>query len=832
MDQINYLENRPPSLTPSETKSASQEQAKTVRSLKQIQNSLQKKAPPSSNTLPATATETSHTIKKVTVPTRKRAEAREIQSALAVEVAQIDKETNEAINQLGGDEQGVMTTFLLQERDHKVQAIKEEALRKKEALSNPAIESPTKTEERINPEDQTIEKLLQGYTTKLTAIEQEESEAIRKIENDPKATLRLLRDSSLSLRREIEKEREQKIEKVKQNTLDQKNLLFLKATKECRPYQKDFFVEVLRNYRKQLVLKSTIFIENQIDEIASKIEESFWREKEAIERALPRSTSTIFTEVIQKIEQEDQIRLSALQPYVQASITQNLKTLTTIEETLTHPLSLSHNQLSDPEKALELAKQLEKIRTDYFVAEAISTDLAQQVAEEAVNQLEQEIKKLTLRLKAATQEKELLPSNKSKTDDKKTIEEETISFYQNLQNYLQEAQQAYKQIALDCSLRAKDILEFKDHVAIFKQASMLYRQGSIRGPFNFQRTLSQQQINAENALVRTASTRIPTDLETTNFLLQRQVSGNFQFQRLERIASTRQNPLDLLSTIKETKEEESENALSFGLDFLEKLEEIPPEKDSYFLSGKRGEIELLSPTEADKNNTLEGLHLARLMVFRDYGPQGLARFDNHFQEKIRWKRPITLGELITFIDEENKINQSAYYLSPARSLKELIVGEPDKKEDDKLVKVESASFTFALTSHPQKTELSKKEIFKNIEGQVEKFFNKLPEPQRKKTLERFSQQFEETEEEGEVPLTVGNLRSFLIKEIERHQLEFGNVDITEMLFEHLSPHMETLYAGLIGAIGASTGLMIALDVAKSFITRLGVFRYLKSILTS
>lgn len=99
-------------------------------------------------------------------------------------------------------------------------------------------------------------------------------------------------------------------------------------------------------------------------------------------------------------------------------------------------------------------------------------------------------------------------------------------------------------------------------------------------------------------------------------------------------------------------------------------------------------------------------------------------------------------------------------------------------------------------------------------------------------MERFSQQFEETEEEGEVPLTVGNLRSFLIKEIERHQLEFGNVDITEMLFEHLSPHMETLYAGLIGAIGASTGLMIALDVAKSFITRLGVFRYLKSILTS
>ncbi|MBX9742642.1 MAG: hypothetical protein K2W99_03775 [Chthoniobacterales bacterium] len=812
---------------------SSLKQAERVSRLQKIQGSLQQVEPSALKPLSATieSTVATHTVKEVTIPIRKRGEARQIEKEAAAEISDVYQKYNEVIKGLTGDPEGMMTLYFLQERDQKVEEIKEKALHNIKALAHPTTEPLARAGEELYPEDQKIEELLQNYKTKLTTIEQEESEAIEKIENDPKATFRLRRDSSF--RMEVG-ELKPRIDRVRQEAVDKKNRLFLEATLECHPYQKDFFIEVLKGYDQKLTKKNKIFSTTRIEEIFLHVKESFQREKVVLQKISPQSTSQELVHAIEEVEKEDRIRLIVLQQLIRASTTHHLRTLTEMEENL-HQLKLLHtNKPSHCTKATELLQQLDKMHTDYFVAEAISTDLAQSVAEEAVNQLEQEIEKLALRLKAAKQEKELLVSNESeatidKSEKTKKVEE-TITFYQELQSHLKKAQQAYKQIALDCSVRVKDILEFKDQVAIFKKASLLVRQGSGGSPFNLQGTLSQQHaVSRENVLVRTPSTGVSTDLETTNFTLQRQVSERFQ---LERVTSIRQNS-PLLEVIEEDNEEEIVNDQVFGLDFLEKLEEIPEEKDSYFFVGKRGEIRLVPPEQAKEEKGLEGLHLTRLAIFRDYGAEGLAGFDEQFQEKIRLENPITLGELIAFIDQENAKNQSAYYLSSARSLKELIVGEPDKKEDAKLINVESASFTFAPTHTMERRALdkneNKKELFKTLQEEIKIFFKNLPPPQLAKTLEHFAQQFESSEKQEGKPFTVGNMRSFLIKEIEQHQADLASVDITSMLFDHLSPHMETLYAGLLSASGLSTGLMIVFDVIKSILSRLGAFRYFRDM---
>ncbi|MCX6957855.1 MAG: hypothetical protein NT164_04895 [Verrucomicrobiae bacterium] len=91
----------------------------------------------------------------------------------------------------------------------------------------------------------------------------------------------------------------------------------------------------------------------------------------------------------------------------------------------------------------------------------------------------------------------------------------------------------------------------------------------------------------------------------------------------------------------------------------------------------RGEIKFVAPSEietATSRSKQDGLNLVRLAIFRDYEEAGLRHFDRHFNTQLMSEHPITVGQLMDFVDEENKVNPKAFYLSSIHSLHELIVG--------------------------------------------------------------------------------------------------------------------------------------------------------------
>jgi len=238
-----------------------------------------------------------------------------------------------------------------------------------------------------------------------------------------------------------------------------------------------------------------------------------------------------------------------------------------------------------------------------------------------------------------------------------------------------------------------------------------------------------------------------------------------------------------------------------GLNILSKLSDFSETENNLAILGRRGEMELIDPSEASfvPNAKLaqEGINLARLAVFRDFGARGLQRFDAHFHDKIAaLESPdaqnfLTIGELKKFIAAEDPINPSAFYLSSAHSIAELIFAESDPTEDNKIVKSDGTSFNVFSKTAP--TETTFREDQETAEGitatrtALKEFFKDLPPELRQGILNRFDAKFKTAEQK--TPLTVEALRSFIKTEIE--SLKTYDLDLTGPFFYSLAWHIGT-----------------------------------------
>ena len=263
-----------------------------------------------------------------------------------------------------------------------------------------------------------------------------------------------------------------------------------------------------------------------------------------------------------------------------------------------------------------------------------------------------------------------------------------------------------------------------------------------------------------------------------------------------------------------------------GLNILSKLSDFSETENDFAILGRRREMELvagISPLVPNAKLAQEGINLVRLAVVRDFGSRGLQRFDAHFYEKIvALESPdaqnfLTIEELKEFIQAEDQINQSAFYLSSA----ELIFEESDPAEDSKLLKANGTSFNPFSKTAPNKATL--REDQETAEGvtatraALKEFFKDLPGELRQSILNQFDGKFKT----AKTPLTVGELRSFIKKEIEN--LKAFNLDVTGPFLYSLAWQLgvATLWTTMLSAhppvwamMGISLGIGLGHDLTS------------------
>ena len=219
---------------------------------------------------------------------------------------------------------------------------------------------------------------------------------------------------------------------------------------------------------------------------------------------------------------------------------------------------------------------------------------------------------------------------------------------------------------------------------------------------------------------------------------------------------------------------------------LLELENIPQEQEENLILGSRGEIKFVAPSTnatATSRSKQDGLNLVRLAIFRDYGEAGLRHFDRHFNTQLMSEHPITVGQLMDFVDEENKVNPKVFYLSSIHSLHELIVGESHSDDDHKPVQAGSSTFKLTAAKDDRGTDSTpaqkKQAALKATRQAIVEFFKELPSEKRQHILQRFNDEFKGEEAK---PLTVQNLRSFLKKELENERSILSRSPLAEALF--------------------------------------------------
>lgn len=837
------------------------------------------------------------------VPIREKKQIEHFQKEAAKKILKIKQEADSKLNELTilGKGSEFLVMDVCNERAKAIEEVKKQEEEQIEKLLKSRKEYDCHNDQGMKleffprVEQSHFDDLIKDYEEILSDIDKEEEKAIRevekKIESNPKVALRMKGDAGF-LRADVEEEKRKEINKIKQKARDDRNLLMMVATRDFEPYQKDYFNRILDRYKVTLesnTATASFFPKknngkNDFELLESEIETSFQRQEKIFDdfAEVNKKEAVTFSEdisdLIEAIQDEEGYRLHLLQECVEDSITQNLDQLEKIEETLK-----KHDNLP-PEESIKYSLQLEKDRTNYFVAEAISTDLAQHKTQGAMQWLKKEIQEIDRKLEGMKNELRKFQERKQQeikdwnsNNDAESQQLATISSYEDLKKNLEQAHQAYEGIADDEGLRIKNILELKYQIATFRAAVAMKQRPDHSDQIikNWEEVtrLSNRQLSIRShlPLIRYSDNHSEVSEETnTSIIKERQFSSmslsshvapleksfSIRNQNLEGIYTQLQREVSKLWDKSHTNEVshfheashleasmpsseplvDSKNQLeTYGLDILLKLADLHKlYGDHALLLGRRGEIEI-DPLSYNKNpqKVLEGLQLLRLVVFRNYGAKGTFRFDQQFGTALKLRNPLTVGELIDFIDriEKEEPHLKGYYLSSAQSLQELIVSGSQDEHDAKIVKVEPSSFTFNQQENLKEESLSdlqeKKATLEAVKKTVKDFLKNLPSEKQEQSLQRFVIKFENKKEEGKqgLPLTVKNLRSFLTAEIERHQADYTGEDITAALFDTMS--IDFVYTGLLKIAGFSMPATLFANFIKSTLSRLGVFQAAK-----
>lgn len=165
----------------------------------------------------------------------------------------------------------------------------------------------------------------------------------------------------------------------------------------------------------------------------------------------------------------------------------------------------------------------------------------------------------------------------------------------------------------------------------------------------------------------------------------------------QRKTSKAQMLADLSFLLDVTDLQPSDTREAFGLDFLSQLETIKGH-DEEAITALHSKIVLTQipspfPVDANRQFYINGIHLIRLDLFRDFGSHGLQRFDNQFAPNIEAETPIRLQEIREFIAQEKTTynNPSSYFIAEHHSIEELLKIPLDSLEAQKVIKADSSS---------------------------------------------------------------------------------------------------------------------------------------------
>ncbi len=235
----------------------------------------------------------------------------------------------------------------------------------------------------------------------------------------------------------------------------------------------------------------------------------------------------------------------------------------------------------------------------------------------------------------------------------------------------------------------------------------------------------------------------------------------------------------------------------FDLNILSALAAIPTSQDHHWMVARRGEIEVVSPRELTENRKLyrEANDLIRLAVFRDFGSDGLKRFDAEMKDDLNAENPLTVAQIKRFVEKESSENPPAFYLSPVQLFEEVIFSPVRADDEMRVIKGDLAAFKMFSTSLTVEAALSeeqKKELgFNRVREAFVDYFKKLPEANRLFMLKRFDDQFSKASKEKKA-LTVQNVRKFFNAELTRQQSSFPAQDIIGPVLSSVASNVGTL----------------------------------------
>ncbi len=601
---------------------------------------------------------------------------------------------------------------------------------------------PVHQTENFSTNNKTLDAIFEDFAQQLATIETKSVADIQAVENRANALQAqgMRRGMGMAVSHGVEADKKRAISDLKKTATHERNILFLRAKQELLAYQKSYFDSVFEIYANQLPTPPAgTLTQGNLDQPHQIVTQAFEEEQKLIESLFAleqtsKSTPSTIAAVIKVITLADTVRLQALHPFVERSI--NIA-LDNIEEThqFLHQLSqVKGNPFLTTKALATFHEELDQRHANYLLAESLFDGTAKDIALNNAVYLQTKIDETSSEIARASQE------NGRTTLSDQVLLKLKISLLTNLLSALEKAHQAYERIADNASLKIKT------------------------------QPLLPKDSTAFSLISDSASSSSLTIDKACQALLE----------------------LAAQTTIRRR---------TIGLNILSQLSDFLETENNHAVLGRRGEIELADGTSSSfTSNTKvaqEGINLVRLAVFRDFGSRGLERFDMHFHDKMvalnspEAQNCLTVGELKNFIQIESSINPSAFYLSSAHSMTELLCAESNPFEDSKSIKSDGISFNpfskTALTAPPLTEDQERARSLTAIRTALKEFFKELPGELRQPILNRFDEKFKPAP--NKTLLTVAELRSFITTEIEN--LNSLNFNLAGPFFYSLGWHLAT-----------------------------------------
>ncbi|HLB34126.1 MAG: hypothetical protein A3F67_01870 [Verrucomicrobia bacterium RIFCSPHIGHO2_12_FULL_41_10] len=587
-------------------------------------------------------------------------------------------------------------------------------------------------EEAVSHASAAIKSQQLKLNQEIAEIAQEKKIAIETVQNNTVTQQHraLQRGHAIVSSADITSKKNEALSQIQIKARHQARLAYFSYRKGIIEHQPTIFHSIFEKRQHQINSSTTASLKQEdLEKTQAIIEQSLEIEKKIVE-LFRDSITTVRDEdlvwALQMIDATDALRTVILANDVDdylADATAQLEDVKASLKTISASNGLSdHDKFSSQETIVSFQGTLRQDQADFLLAEALSDEKARIVATQHVIDLSKRAQELNL---VADQTRDEVPIARTEEKDSLT---QRVEILQTLALALEKAAQAYQEIADVYSIPIRSTGEMK------------------RGVVTACKKLQLPTVTAGS-----------------------EISGEKQFlaKQLEQLSLSCQ-------TIQDSTE-------AYDLTFLSQLHTLS-DHDADIISGNhRGiilEPRLSAISDTDRTRYRHGMNLIRLALLRDFGIDGVQRFDERFSAKIGAHNPLAVQELKTLMQQlESSHKQSSYFLSsidaPGDALTELLLLK-DAQHDAKVIKSEGSSFNpfLSASSSSQNSVVESEAVERGISvvrGGIEDALKKMSLPQRQmdSVMTNFNNEF--TSIGKNTPLTIGALKTFLQKQFQQSQ---------------------------------------------------------------